>query len=60
MADLEERIANIERALNHINHELGKLVGQQRTTVLLVKYVVLPLLIILGGLVGIKIVLPVE
>jgi hypothetical protein len=58
MADLEQRIANIEKALNTINHELGKLVGQQRTTVLLVKYVVLPLLIILGGLVGIKIVFP--
>lgn len=52
---LNERLANIEHRLDTINFELGKLIGAQKTTSLLIKFIILPLIIILGGLVGIKI-----
>jgi ABC-type uncharacterized transport system involved in gliding motility auxiliary subunit len=58
MDDLERRIERIEEAINRINHELGKVLGSQRNVEILVKYVVLPLIVIVGGLVGVKIVLP--
>ena len=50
-----ERLDAIDKRLEIINHELGRLCGSQRTAVMLIKFVVLPLIIILGGLVGIKI-----
>jgi len=56
--DIEKRLGRIEESMNVINHELGKLIGSQRSVEVMVKYVILPLIIILGGLVGIKIVLP--
>ena len=58
MDDLEKRLEKIEAAIERINHELGELLGSQRSVETLIKYVVLPLIIILGGLVWIKIILP--
>ena len=58
MDNIEERLERIEAAIERINHELGELLGSQRSVETLVKYVILPLIIILGGLVGIKIILP--
>ena len=51
-----ERLDAIEERLGVINFELGKLCGTQKTSVNLIKFVILPLIIILGGLVGIKII----
>ena len=58
MDNIEERLERMEAAMERINHELGELLGSQRSVETLVKYVILPLIIILGGLVGIKIILP--
>ena len=58
MDDLEKRLEKIEAAIERINHELGELLGSQRSVETLVKYVILPLIVILGGLVGVKIILP--
>lgn len=51
---LKERLSSIESRLSTINYELGKLYGAQRTTAMLVKFVILPLIFIVGALVGIK------
>jgi len=50
-----QRLEAIEKQLQTVNFELGKLVGSQKTTTSLIKYVILPLIVIVGGLVGIKI-----
>ena len=55
--DLEERLRRFEERLETVNFELGKLIGQQHTIEILVKYVILPLIIIVGGLVGVDIAL---
>lgn len=52
--DLEERLRSIDKSIGVINLELGKLIGAQRTTYLLIKFVILPLILIVGGLVGLK------
>lgn len=52
---LNERLNNIEHRLEKVNFELGKLIGSQKTTTMLIRYVVLPLIIVLGALIGIKI-----
>ena len=58
LESLDRRIASIERAIGTINHELGWLKGNIRPSVIptLVRYVVFPLIIIIGGLIGIKLV----
>lgn len=53
--DIGKRLEGIETSLKIMNFELGKLIGAQKTTTTLIKYVILPLIIILGGLIGIKI-----
>ena len=55
--DLEERLRRFEERLETVNFELGKLIGQQHTIEILVKYVILPLIVIVGGLVGVDIAL---
>lgn len=54
MDAIERRLEAIETSLKIMNFEIGKLLGAQKTTASLIKYVILPLIIILGGLVGIK------
>jgi hypothetical protein len=39
--------------MEKINFELGKLVGEQHTTAMLVQYIIVPLLVIVGSLVGV-------
>lgn len=58
MPDIGERLEHIERRLDTMNMELGKIMGSMKTTTLLIKYVILPLIFITGALVGIKLVLP--
>lgn len=55
---LEDRVARIEATLEKLNHEVGQLVGEQRSVSQLIKYVILPLIVIVGGLVGVKIIFP--
>ena len=63
--NVEERLSRIEKRLNKfderldtINNELGKLIGESNTVKTLVKWVITPLLFILAGLIGIKLVVP--
>ena len=53
--DIEERLNKIEQSLNIINHELGSLYGRVQSNgkiTLLIKYVIFPLIIVVGGVVG--------
>jgi tetrahydromethanopterin S-methyltransferase subunit G len=54
--DLVERVSKLENHMDKINCELGQLVGQSRTVELLLKYVVTPLLLIVGTLAGVTLV----
>ncbi|MBA7652604.1 hypothetical protein ES703_60439 [subsurface metagenome] len=60
---VEERLDRIEKILekyderlNTINSELGELIGESNSIKLLLKWVVTPLLVILGALIGVKLV----
>jgi len=53
MADIEDRLNKLDERLDAINFELGKLIGEQHTVQQLIKYVILPLLVIMGALVGV-------
>ena len=56
--DAKERIAKLEACTTAMAATLSKIEGSVGTTEMLVKWVILPLIVILGGLVGIKIALP--
>lgn len=51
---IDNRLGEVEKSLPIINRELGSLISGMNMTVILVKYVILPLILIVGGLVGIK------
>jgi len=53
MPDIEERLAKIEERLDNMNRELGELTGEQHTSQVLIKWIILPLLMIVGTLVGV-------
>lgn len=55
---VEERLDRLEEHYAELSAAVNKLLGQTSTVEMILKWVVLPLLIILGGLVGIKIALP--
>ena len=54
----EERIGRLETCVGDIKESLGKLTGSSDTIKMLIQWVVLPLLMIMAGLVGIKLVIP--
>ena len=56
LEDVERKLEAIEASVKILNFEVGKLCGQSKGSANLIKFVILPLIIILGGLVGIKIV----
>ncbi len=56
--DHEERIQRLEQVCLDLSQQLGRIQGSISTVELLLKWVVLPLIVIVGGLVGIKIALP--
>jgi hypothetical protein len=58
MPDIEAELAIIRQELNDLHEKVGQLLGGQHTMEMLIKFVILPLVVILGGLVGIKIILP--
>lgn len=58
MDEIYRRLGVLDERLDKLNGELAKLIGSQQTVEMLLKWVVLPLIVILGGLVGVKIVLP--
>jgi len=52
---LNGRLSAIEDRINNLTLEVGKLIGSQKTSNNLIKFVILPLIGILAGLIGIKI-----
>jgi len=72
LEDVERRLTRVETVLEDVLNDMrdiiddladlrekvASLVGQSNTTLMLLKYVVTPLIIILGALVGVKIVFP--
>ena len=56
MDELIKRMEALESRLGELEGKVGELIGQAGTTNTLVKWVILPLIVILGGLVGIKII----
>ena len=54
----EQRLNKLDECVGLMKTDLNKLVGATATTETLVKYVILPLIVIVAGLVGIKLVLP--
>ncbi len=56
--DAKERIAKLEVCVTGLAATLAKIEGSVGTTEMLVKWVILPLIIIVGGLVGVKLALP--
>jgi hypothetical protein len=56
--DVRKRVEKLEACVDELSKGLNKLIGSADVTEKLLKYVILPLLIIVGGLVGIKIAFP--
>ena len=61
MRSLDRRIERIEASIVTLNHEVGQLAGKIKnnaTVSLIIKYVIFPLLLLIGGLIGIKLFFP--
>lgn len=60
MESLDGRVGNIEDTISVINRELGVLSERVKPSMapMLIKFVIFPLILIVGGLVGVKIFLP--
>jgi len=54
--ELEEKLDQFERRLERIELICAEMTASNRLAVKLIKFVILPLILILGGLVGIKII----
>jgi hypothetical protein len=54
----DTRLCKIEESVLKLTADVAKIIGSTSTVEMILKFVVLPLLIILGGLVGIKIAMP--
>lgn len=55
---MEDRISRLEAKLDIIGGQVQGLVGKAEMANTLIKLVIFPLILILGGLVGIKLVFP--
>ena len=55
---LNDEITKINRRIGNLEGKVEMILKSNQLTVTIVKYVVLPLIVILGGLVGVKILLP--
>lgn len=62
MESLDTRVGNIEGSIQTINHELGILTGKVKNSIvpMLIRFVIFPLIVITGALVGVKLFLPVD
>ncbi len=52
---LEDRVAALEEAILQLSTDVGELKGEAHAQANLFKFVVVPLLVIIGGLVGVKV-----
>jgi len=58
ISDLNARVQKLEQDVAELKGEVSALTANSNTTMTLIKYVITPLLIIVGALVGIKLTLP--
>ncbi len=58
MDDIERRLTRLEDVYTALAADIAAIKGSQQTVELLLKFVILPLIIIVGGVVGIKLVIP--
>lgn len=58
LCNLRDAVQELQITVKGLEGEVAKLAGENRTTMLLAKWICFPLIIILGGLVGIKVLLP--
>lgn len=56
--DHESRITKVEVCVTDLKSIISDMAKSQDTTLMLIKWVILPLIVVVGGLVGIKIVMP--
>ncbi len=56
--NIKDRISRLEASMLAMTASLNKIEGSTSTTEMLIKWVILPFVVSLGGLVGIKIALP--
>ena len=54
----EERLNKLDTLVDQLEKAVAKIEGSTSSVEMILKWVVIPLLIILGGLVGIKLILP--
>lgn len=54
----EERLNNVEKCQMDMSGQIGQLLGTASSTLNLIKFVIFPLLVIVGALVGIKLAWP--
>jgi|WetSurMetagenome_2_1015567.scaffolds.fasta_scaffold1991111_2 hypothetical protein len=57
-AEIKASISDIDTKQDTLSQALSGLIGKMDTTKMIIIYVVVPLIVILGGLVGIKIAFP--
>lgn len=60
LESIENRIGAIETSLKILNHEIGILSGSVKSSIvpMIIKYVVFPLILVIGGITGVNIFLP--
>ncbi len=58
MDELERRMNRLEDSMATLAADIAQIKGSQQTVELLLKWVILPLIVIVGGVVGIKLVIP--
>lgn len=58
MLDAKERIAKLEVCVTGLTTTLARIEGSVGTTEMLVKWVILPLIIIVGAIIGVKVAMP--
>ncbi len=54
--DLRDRLVRLETKVDSLAESVAKMVGSSDTLNTIVKFVITPLLVILGGLIGIKLI----
>ena len=58
MDEVVRRLTALEAKVDGLEEEIAVMLAQSGTTNTLIKYVILPLIIILGALVGVKVAFP--
>ena len=58
MSDSEDRLVRIEKKLDEVSTRLASLEGQYSLSATLIKWIIFPLIMIVGGIAGVKVLLP--